>query len=469
MFYIFLGLFLFRMFMRFSPSHAWMLWVISVFTGMIAPVFSVPGKSLPLSLTDARFISYIVLISLCILFYVYSTRKWRIANIMSWILGILLVLVAYMWATWMIRDENNIQVNGFSWGWIFIITGCFLFLWTWWEKERWHEKYSWILFDAILWLVGWSTIFLLSTMMVYISATHFNKTNQKSILEEYFSSWKVLSFSWGKMSPAFEKIESFRFERKYDAFSARVQTGWEIQILWALSWNTSGEAQWIWIISKERFSLKENSWWIYAIYKDGTLWRNFDTWAIKNSFKTLGNHFIYQKEENNIKKIVYNDIPLSQELSEVREIFLQNNWSSYAFFWRPLGETKYCLFTRYRWNICGLEGYMNPRLGADGSSVIYAGLKDGTWSLYRNTDILVKNTGYRTLTTVENDYLFFDITNPRHYIFIIEQPDGKYILRKEWKEVSGLWDDVWLDISFWYDWKILMTAKKQDGWHIIEI
>gem|GEM_PF-6623981 len=63
---------------------------------MIAPVFSVPGKSLPLSLTDARFISYIVLISLCILFYVYSTRKWRIANIMSWILGILLVLVAYM-------------------------------------------------------------------------------------------------------------------------------------------------------------------------------------------------------------------------------------------------------------------------------------------------------------------------------------------------------------------------------------
>jgi hypothetical protein len=74
---------------------------------------------------------------------------------------------------------------------------------------------------------------------------------------------------------------------------------------------------------------------------------------------------------------------------------------------------------------------MNPRLGADGSSVIYAGQKNGVWSLYRNTDIIIRNTGYKTLTNIENDYLFFDITNPRHYLFIIEQPNGTYILEKE--------------------------------------
>jgi len=112
---------------------------------------------------------------------------------------------------------------------------------------------------------------------------------------------------------------------------------------------------------------------------------------------------------------------------------------------------------------------MNPWLWADGVSVIYSAMKNNTWSIYRNTDILIRDSGYSTKTSVTNDYFFFDTTNPKHSLYIEKEWDNRYILRKEWKIIPWIWDDVGLDVSFGYDGKIIMSAKKQDGWHIIEI
>jgi hypothetical protein len=64
--------------------------------------------------------------------------------------------------------------------------------------------------------------------------------------------------------------------------------------------------------------------------------------------------------------MVYDGSFIPGKYEEIREIFLERSGNSYAYFGRPLGERKYCLFTRYRGNICGIEGYMNPRLSADG-------------------------------------------------------------------------------------------------------
>jgi hypothetical protein len=61
---------------------------------------------------------------------------------------------------------------------------------------------------------------------------------------------------------------------------------------------------------------------------------------------------------------------------------------------------------------------MNPTLGADGSSVLFAGYKDGLWSLYRNTLRIVKNTGYTKTEGIASDYIFFDTTHPETYLFI---------------------------------------------------
>lgn len=52
-------------------------------------------------------------------------------------------------------------------------------------------------------------------------------------------------------------------------------------------------------------------------------------------------------ENNGIKKLIFNNDILGRELEEVREIFISDN-GTYAYFGRPLGESKYCLFTRYK-------------------------------------------------------------------------------------------------------------------------
>ena len=78
---------------------------------------------------------------------------------------------------------------------------------------------------------------------------------------------------------------------------------------------------------------------------------------------------------------------------------------------------------------------MNPRVGADGSSIIFGGYRDGKWSLYRNNEIIIKDTGYSG-TRIQDDYLFFDTTNPRTYLFAIKDPQtGKYHYLKNGKNI----------------------------------
>jgi hypothetical protein len=111
---------------------------------------------------------------------------------------------------------------------------------------------------------------------------------------------------------------------------------------------------------------------------------------------------------------------------------------------------------------------MNPRLSADGGSILFAGLRDNVWSIYRNTGIVVQDTHY-TKRNISDDYVFFDITNPRQYLFIEKQEDGWYMLRKNWKLVEWRWKDVWLDVAFGYDNKMIMSVEDATGWRIIEL
>lgn len=58
--------------MQFSRSHAGMLAVVSIFTGIIAPVGSYLGVGTPLPLTDKQWIAYAMLALLVIIFYLVS-------------------------------------------------------------------------------------------------------------------------------------------------------------------------------------------------------------------------------------------------------------------------------------------------------------------------------------------------------------------------------------------------------------
>ena len=203
------------------------------------------------------------------------------------------------------------------------------------------------------------------------------------------------------------------------------------------------------------------------IIKNGVKVEKILTGFIENSLKMNGMNSMYAIEQDWYIWLVYNGVIINRKFDEIREIFLDRDGDGYVYFGRPLGEQSYCLYTRYRWNLCGITGYMNPRISADGSSIIYAALKDDAWWIYRNASPIISNTGYMSDGDISQDYAFFDITNPSYYLFI-KHIENWYKLYKKWSWVNGNWKDVWLDVSFGYDNKVIMSAEDQEWWKLIE-
>jgi hypothetical protein len=109
---------------------------------------------------------------------------------------------------------------------------------------------------------------------------------------------------------------------------------------------------------------------------------------------------------------------------------------------------------------------MNATQAAD-SSIMYAWLIDGAWGIYSNTVAKIRNTRYPNREDISRDYAFFDPTNPSYYLFIQWDSDG-YRLFKKWEWVHGKFLDVWLDVKFGYDNKIIMPIQDSSWWRIIE-
>lgn len=211
------------------------------------------------------------------------------------------------------------------------------------------------------------------------------------------------------------------------------------------------------------------SWSDTLIIKNGIPLSPLAPEYLTGSYQSNGSNFLITSDKNGIKKVHHDMVVVSRDLEEVRETFLEKDGGSYAYFGRPLGEKYYCLFTRYRGNLCGIEAYMNPIVGADGGSIIFAGKKDGVWSIYRNTDTVIKNTNY-TQEDISYDYVYYDATNPRTYLFIIyDKNSHTYTYLKNGNILPWVWDDISTDVSFGYDNHILTAAKDATGWHIIEL
>lgn len=172
-------------------------------------------------------------------------------------------------------------------------------------------------------------------------------------------------------------------------------------------------------------------------------------------------------QENNTYSIIANGTKIDRELAEIREIFLEKNSNGFAYFGRMPDENSYCLFTRYKGNLCGFIAYMNPALNASNTDVIFAGNRSGNWMIYKNSDEFIP-ANYGGKLDISHDYFFFDATNPRYYIFVEKVADG-YIINKQGKKFEKIWQDIDIDsIKFDYDGKIIFIAKDESGWRIVE-
>lgn len=71
---------------------------------------------------------------------------------------------------------------------------------------------------------------------------------------------------------------------------------------------------------------------------------------------------------------------------------------------------------------------------------------------------------------ISGDYVFFDITNPRTYLFVKKDVQTHtYTLIKNGKILPGMWEDFGTDVSFGYDNHIIMRLKDRAGWRMAEI
>jgi hypothetical protein len=76
---------------------------------------------------------------------------------------------------------------------------------------------------------------------------------------------------------------------------------------------------------------------------------------VSGSYISNGAHSLFVTEKEGIKKVIHDMEVVSRDLQEVRETFIEEDGGSYTYFGRPIGENTYCIFTRYRGNLCGLE------------------------------------------------------------------------------------------------------------------
>lgn len=179
-----------------------------------------------------------------------------------------------------------------------------------------------------------------------------------------------------------------------------------------------------------------------SIFKNGEKLADIPAEMIDGSYRSNGSEYVYQISHDNTLQLVMNGEVGEKKYEEIREVLLEDDGYSYGYFARPIGEKTYCLFTRYKGNLCGITSYMNPKLGADGGSILFAGKKDGSWSIYRNTEKIVKDTGYAS-EDIRYDYAFFDTTNPRTFLFIKKEgADGTYQLIKNGTLLPKKWKDV---------------------------
>lgn len=561
--------------MTFSRTHTGMVGIISLFTGMIAPVLTDGILSYAFPMTSLQTLSYLILILLVIEFSLVSTRKWEIFNIIGIIILLSIGYMGYESFVGWVSSRDGLPLSHLQWGWIFLLIGVIMFILSYFlptssENESSVTQVS----DGIIGTIGSLTLLVFSLLIIGAS---YQWSHDRPLLKKLLtnaSGVTLADFTGGVMTaPAYTNLSHLKFERKNDRLTYQVAetggivlypentfyTGTQLQTVWLgdtqvvrsedgiwigeamSSWVTSSilepnallmhrnsdgttiivTEKWertftgknidlqsinishdedtiVWIertaswevlykngkalsdayssISEltlsqngaSNLALAKNESRPILVLKNGIPAENIRTGALLGSWQTNGAHSIYVARDGDIQHVIYDGVSIGKEFSDVREIFLEKDGNGYAYFAREKGSDTYCLFTRYRGNLCGLLGYMNPRLSADGSTVIFLGKRDNVWSIYRNTNVIVRDTGY---TTADNsgDYVYYDITNPRQYIIVERMPDGKYQIRKNGKIIPMIIDDFWLDVEFGYDGKVIMSVKDDTGWHIIEL
>ncbi len=528
--------------MNISRKHFIMLATVSLFTGMIAPAVAGVNVSRPYALTNMQYVAYTILVGITILFFLAHFRLRKLSYIMTAALIVLILSLGVMTVTGMVKSFSHQVLQGFSWGWIFLLIGLVFLVLTFVRDDEQFlpsqkNDFS-LVYEKILGIVGMITLTLLTAFIIFIAEQNSAKSTKSSALGNIFTTSELTTASGQLLSPSFQEIRNFSYNRSKNIFSFiatdknGVTKAFPSKITIQnpenlASVRTIGERNFFVqndgnVVENEknigRFISGENSQFLafrsengelhivtdsgeqifqtetettdkifynsqtkdvfwrekigdahmifkngkklsdaypsilrYSVAEDGSMMmivedQNFAKMVVKNGtvIHTIREEYVQGTLRMNAYNVLYtikntddesfslvmNGAVLDRRLDEIREIFLEQNSSGFAYFGRPQGENRYCFFTRYRGNLCGLEKYMNPALEGDNSGIVFAAFREGHWSIYRNATELIRKSGYQNRSDISYDYFFFDPTNFRHYVFI-EKTENGYVINKK--------------------------------------
>lgn len=569
--------------MHISRVHIAILGIISVLTGIVAPIVQVDWVYLPLPVTNLRIITLFLLICMMGAFLAAVFQRWKFFNTFALLMTLCIIMTALFTLSGTLGNYRGIGESvTFSWGWIFFLGWITLFF-----LQQFLESHDETISFGFMWGVGSLFLLTIISIILYISLLNEKNHGDTPLLKDFFSTGTRI-LSWGiALSPSFLEIRSLSYDRINDvlAFHARDEGGEKIFIgkgsgtVLALSGindvvftNYGGNVYYLLSSLREGMSVyrewtrllsgpliipifdhkwKVLSWMSYI--GDGWVWKNMNgntryiphhgnddprvitesgdivtvasrtgnLWNIfhnnenillpytsiiamyrghtpretialvkkgdtnmvvqngeifyplhssflPGTFLSNGNDFLYQTEKYNYFQMNWNGETLSWLYEEIGPVILSESLSAYAFFARPIEHADWCLIVKKKNPVCWFEAIMHPVLSWDGWTLLFAWKKAWKWSIYRNGDALLSDTGYAPKYP-SRDRFFIDPTTPSNYIFIVYDADtDTYSVNHSGKKLPQAWRWIGEDVWFTYDNRVIMTVLYDTSWHVAE-
>lgn len=172
--------------MSLSRYHILMLAVLSLFTGIIAPSVSNGEYIQSYALTNIEYISYGVLILLTGLFFCASMHWRKSAEILSYILILLVFIMLLMTFAGFVQSFEGDIMHTLSWGWIFLSVGIACLIFGTIEKEEELEPFQSIgILDHIVGICGVIVFLGLTTFIIYVSQMSTTRTYEGLIARNF--------------------------------------------------------------------------------------------------------------------------------------------------------------------------------------------------------------------------------------------------------------------------------------------
>ncbi len=225
--------------------HIALLAVMSVFTGVIAPITQVNGVYIPLPMTNMRMFAFSILFLMVIAFITGARQHWKIYNSIAGITTLLIGVILGAFIGWFLTIQTPPYAHAeiWSWGWIFLFGWVgFFFLQSITKKEPFDDSFGiHYSFDLIIAYTGGFTLLVLTGVIIFASIYQNNKSEHSFFLNSIYGTG-IKAQSGILVSPGYEEIGDIYWGANAGEFAFAYKKGekWNVQkdkktIAWDLS------------------------------------------------------------------------------------------------------------------------------------------------------------------------------------------------------------------------------------------